>query len=161
MRCHCATSAWSLRSDSNGRPSPYRGDALTAGATKACAGCPGLEPGKSQLQGLPGLPIPPPPTGAACRPRTCRLEGTSFALSPDELTRHEYARRDLNPHPPGSRPGPSTFLRHERTEPLDRLERSPPGYDAGTLPGELQRHELPIVDSNHEPSSPGPDAATN
>lgn len=26
---------WSLRSDSNGRPSPYRGDALTARATKA------------------------------------------------------------------------------------------------------------------------------
>jgi hypothetical protein len=88
------------------------------------------------------------------------LEGTSFALWPDELTRHEYARRDLNPHPPGPRPGPSTCLRHERMEPLDRLERSPPGYDAGTLPGELQRHELPIVDSNHEPSGPGPDAAT-
>ncbi len=63
------------------------------------------------------------------------IEGTSFALWPAELTRHE------------------------RMEPLDRLERSPPGYDAGTLPGELQRHELPIVDSNHEPSGPGPDAA--
>lgn len=34
-------------------------------------------------------------------------------------------------------------LRHERLEPLDRLERSRPGYDAGTLPGELQRLGCP------------------
>jgi hypothetical protein len=34
-------------------------------------------------------------------------------------------------------------LRHERMEPLDRLERSPPGYDAGTLPVELQRRGCP------------------
>src|SRR6266566_7188988 len=38
---------WSLRSDSNGRPSPYRGDALTARATKARAGRAGLEPESS------------------------------------------------------------------------------------------------------------------
>jgi hypothetical protein len=38
---------WSLRSDSNGRPSPYRGDALTARATKARAGRAGLEPASS------------------------------------------------------------------------------------------------------------------
>ena len=41
------TVTWSLRSDSNGRPSPYRGDALTARATKARAGRAGLEPASS------------------------------------------------------------------------------------------------------------------
>jgi hypothetical protein len=41
------TVTWSLRSDSNGRPSPYRGDALTSRATKARAGQAGIEPASS------------------------------------------------------------------------------------------------------------------
>ena len=69
-----------------------------------------------------GMPVTPFPIGAACRSRTRCLGGTSSALSPDELTRHGYARRESDPHQLGSRPSPSTCLRHERLEPLDGLE---------------------------------------
>ena len=80
----------------------------------------------SRLQGPAGLPVTPSPSRAACRSRTRCLGGTSSALSPDELTRHGYARRESDPHQLGSRPSPSTCLRHERLEPLDGLE--PPAF---------------------------------
>ena len=70
--------------------------------------------------------FPHHPSRAACRSRTRCLGGTSSALSPDELTRHGYARRESDPHQLGSRPSPSTCLRHERLEPLDGLE--PPAF---------------------------------
>jgi hypothetical protein len=88
-----------------------------------------------------GIPITPFPirAPARCYPGLAVLTKNARTLVPGAT----YARRESNPHKPGPQPSPSTKLRHERVEPLDRLERSPPGYDAGTLPGELQRHGCP------------------
>ena len=47
---------------------------------------------------------------------------------------------------------PSAY--HERIEPLDGLEPPSSRYERDTLPGELQRRELPILASNQEPPEP-------
>ena len=85
------------------------------------------------------FPYRPSRAPVRCYPGLAVLTRNARTLVPGA----KYARRESNPHQPGPQPGPSIRLRHERMEPLDRLERSPPGYDAGTLPGELQRHRCP------------------
>jgi hypothetical protein len=87
-----------------------------------------------------GIPVTPFPIGAACRSRTRCLGGTNSALSPDELTRHGYARRELNPHQLGPRPSPSSCCGTSAWSLWTASNRLPSPYEGDALPDELQRH---------------------
>jgi hypothetical protein len=130
----------SLRRDSNARPSPYRGDALSAGATKASAGEARFGRASQGSKDLRDCQLPHSPSRAACRSRTRCLGGTSSALWPDELTRHGYARRELNPHQLGARPSPSTCCGTSAWSLWTASNRLPSPYEEDALPDELQRH---------------------
>lgn len=90
-----------------------------------------------------------PPAGPD--PAPFRLLSDCAADCAKEAT---YARRDSNPQLPGSRPGPSTQLRHERVEmaqsPRLASNQLPSVYETDALPDELQgqRQQLPEQDSN-------------
>lgn len=140
-RYHYATSAWSLRTDSNRRPPPYRGGALAAGATKAWL----RELESDQRARDPKSrrdTVNPPRNGAAYPDRTGRLRGTSSALCPDELRRR----------------GALGGIRTRTIQALDLASASwststqslwpgsnglPSAYEADALPGELQRRSCP------------------
>ena len=130
---------WSLRRDSNARPSPYRGDALSTGATKARAGEARFWDAHLRLQRPAGCRLPIP-SGAACRSRTCCLGGTGSALSPDELTRHAYPAPDSNRHyrPPQRRA--SCHWASWAWSLWTASNRLPSPYEGDALPDELQRH---------------------
>jgi hypothetical protein len=94
----------------------------------------------SRLQRPAGFRLPHSPSRAACRSRTRCLGGTSSALSPDELTRHGYARRELNPHQLGPRPSPSSCCGTSAWSLWTASNRLPSPYEGDALPDELQRH---------------------
>ena len=98
---------------------------------------------RTRISGFKGLrdgQLPHSPSRAACRSRTRYLGGTSSALSPDELTRHGYARRELNPHQLGARPSPSTCCGTSAWSLWTASNRLPSPYEEDALPDELQRH---------------------
>ncbi len=129
------TVTWSLRRDSNARPSPYRGDALSAGATKAWAGEARFGRASQVPKTWGNAGLPHSPSRAACRSRTRCLGDTGSALWPDELTRHGYARRELNPHQLGSRPSPSTCCGTSAWSLWTASNRLPSPYEEDALAG--------------------------
>jgi hypothetical protein len=115
-------SPWSLRSDSNGRPSPYRGDALPLelrrhGPAKFPNGHPeppaGLEPATFSVQASCADPVAPRRHGALGGIRSRSVWHLGLA----------------------SLPCWSTSTRSLWTV----SNRLPPMYEIGALPGELQR----------------------
>lgn len=116
------TVTWSLRRDSNARPSPYRGDALSAGATKARAWRPGLEPGSSRVKAERVCRFLYRPSRAPGRNRTGCLPGTSWPLcqvSYKGIVSQARFERAL----PTSSSWCLLPLGYEDMEPLPRLER--------------------------------------
>jgi hypothetical protein len=147
------TVTWSLRRHSNARLSPYRGDALAAGATKARAGRPGLD-----LDALGSNPervcrFPYRPSRVPGRNRTGCLPGTSWLICQVSYKGIVSAAQFEGALPTSSR-WCLLPLGYEDIEPLPRLERVLRLTGSALWPDELQRHKLGNLGSNQEPLDP-------
>ena len=145
MRCHYATSAWSPSPVSSRATCPYQGH---ADADPKGASWPGWNRTSvvSRFKAAAPLPTEQPANGAPaeCHPRLGGLTRSARSLDPGA----RCARRDLNPQPPGPRPGASpcwatsTWSRHPVPTRVTRLTRAGPQPCAAA--------KLPTVDSNHD-----------
>ena len=151
MRCHYATSAWSPSPVSSRATCPYQGH---ADADPKGASWPGWNRTSvvSRFKAAAPLPTEQPANGAPaeCHPRLGGLTRSARSLDPGA----RCARRDLNPQPPGPRPGASpcwatsTWSRHPVPTRVTRLTRAGPQPCAAAT--------LAILASNQETPGPGP-----
>ena len=105
------------------------GDVSWSGRTRTFVASPGSKPGGPCQQSNR-------PMRAAYPSRTGRLPFTRGPLYQHELRRRECAREDLNLHDLAATRRSTVRVyqfRHERMEPLPRIERGPAAYEAAAL----------------------------